>query len=128
MKKSAFFALLTLFLLYGCGGGEVSSSPSTPGVRATVISAGDGHTCEVISDGSARCWGLNTSGQIGNGSFFNTLKPVTVIGISGARRISAGGGHSCAALSDGGVRCWGENTSGQLGNSTTTTSTTPVAV
>ncbi len=129
MKKSALFALLTLVLLYGCGGAEVSSSPSTPGVSATVISAGDGHTCEVIADGSARCWGLNTSGQVGNGTFFNALKPVAVIGISsGARRISAGGGHSCAVLSDGSVRCWGENTSGQLGNSTTTTSTTPVAV
>lgn len=129
MKKTAFFTLLTLILLYGCGGGnEVTSSPSTPGVKATVISAGDSHTCEVIADGTARCWGLNTSGQVGNGTFVNTLKPVPVIGISGARRISAGGGHSCTVLFDGSVRCWGENTSGQLGNSTTTTSTTPVAV
>ncbi len=129
MKKTllTLSALLTLSMLNGCGDGGGGFSPSTPGVRATVISAGDGHSCEVISDGSARCWGLNTSGQVGNGTFFSVLKPAAVTGVSGAGRVSAGGAHSCAVLG-GSVWCWGENTSGQLGNSTTATSSTPVAV
>ena len=42
------------------------------------ISAGDRHSCAVLTDGTVRCWGWNQYGQLGNNSLTNSLVPVTV--------------------------------------------------
>jgi alpha-tubulin suppressor-like RCC1 family protein len=74
------------------------------------------------------CWGLGTSGQLGNGAKSSSSVPVTVTGLNDAIAIAVGGGFTCAVRQGGGVMCWGSNTYGQLGNGTTTSSATPVAV
>ena len=81
--------------------------------NASSISAGDGHTCALLSDGTVKCWGaiVLTGGGIGSGA-----TPVQVSGITNAISISAGGFHSCALLSDGTVKCWGYNGEGRLGS------------
>ncbi len=39
-----------------------------PGIGVPVqISAGSSHTCAVFANGSAQCWGVSLSGQLGNG-------------------------------------------------------------
>jgi len=43
------------------------------------ISAEGGHTCALISDGTARCWGSNGVGKLGNGTSENSLVPVQVL-------------------------------------------------
>ena len=51
----------------------------TSGVVA--ISAGGAHTCALMSTGTVKCWGLNESGQVGDGtSGNNRLVPTQVVG------------------------------------------------
>ncbi|HOG44189.1 MAG TPA: hypothetical protein PK560_08920 [bacterium] len=39
------------------------------------ISCGHRHTCSVTTEGIVHCWGLNTSGQLGNGTYEDSLTP-----------------------------------------------------
>lgn len=43
------------------------------GVSARAISLGASHTCAVLSDSRLKCWGLASSGRLGNGSTSNNL-------------------------------------------------------
>jgi len=101
----------------------------------TAIDAGRGHTCAVTSAGGIRCWGDNSSGQLGNSSTTGSAIPVAVCAdascaspLTGVTAVGAGALYTCAVTSAGSVRCWGNNFSGQLGNSSTTGSAIPVAV
>jgi alpha-tubulin suppressor-like RCC1 family protein len=85
----------------------------------STISAGGSHTCAVMTDTTARCWGLNSSGQLGNSASAATKVPSTVTGLTGATSVSAGADHSCATMADRTARCWGKNSDGQLGYGTT---------
>jgi len=113
-----------------------TTSSSTPvhvslpsGRTASLVSAGYYHTCAVLDDASAYCWGRNIEGQLGIGSQSTSSTPVAVSLPSGRTTpsVSAGHQHSCAILDDYSLYCWGYNTDGQLGDGTTTSSSTPVA-
>lgn len=105
-----------------------SSTPTPvslpPGRRAVSISTGGSlpgsHTCAILDDGSAYCWGRDANGQLGDGTATTggTTTP-TQVNIPASRRavaITAGGQHSCAILDDGRAVCWGRDNFGQLGN------------
>ncbi len=85
-------------------------------------------TCGVVNDGTARCWGWNSDGQIGDGSKVDKSSPVTVSGLSSVSAVAPGGWHTCGLRTDGTARCWGLNSDGQLGTGTQTDSTIPVTV
>jgi len=84
-----------------------------PPVKA--ISAGDSHTCAVLDNNSAMCWGLNSSGQLGDNSTTDSSIPVAVNGLGSVKAISGGYAHTCAILNDDSLKCWGGNGDGQLG-------------
>jgi alpha-tubulin suppressor-like RCC1 family protein len=92
------------------------------------VSAGGQHSCVLLEDQSIKCWGNNSSGQLGDGTTVNRLSPVAVVGITNAVSVSVGGNSTCALLSDKTIKCWGNNSSGQLGDATFTRRLTPVLV
>lgn len=100
----------------------------TSGVSA--VAAGLYHACALTGAGAVKCWGYNSSGEIGNGAATGTYwYPADVVGSSsGVATISASGSTTCASTSSGIVQCWGANGLGQLGDGTTTNRSTPVTV
>jgi alpha-tubulin suppressor-like RCC1 family protein len=119
------------------GSSQVPLPVDTSGVLAgkTVlkISAGIAQTCAIASDGKAYCWGINTKGQLGDGTTQNKSLPVATDGtgvLAGKTltSISTGSAWTCAASTDGLAYCWGENSVGQLGNGTLQDSLAPIAV
>jgi alpha-tubulin suppressor-like RCC1 family protein len=122
--------------LYGQIGDGTLDIPRYSPVRVagltgmTAISAQQNHSLALKSDGTVWAWGLNDSGQLGDGTTTNRLVPFQVVGLTGkiVVAVSAGQFHSLALLSDGTVRAWGGNVSGELGNGTQTDSVTPVTV
>lgn len=97
----------------------------------TQMSAGANHAC-AIADGGLFCWGVNSSGQLGDpataGSSTPVPRPVQVAGLeSGVTQVAAGSAYTCA-IHNGAAKCWGYNYAGGLGDGTTTQRTSPVQV
>ncbi len=78
-------------------------------------------------DGEVYCWGMDSLGQLGNGTTDDALVPTLVPGIT-ATAVTVGDQHACALAPNGSASCWGNNFSGQLGDGTTVTSPRPVPV
>lgn len=97
--------------------------------QAIQLAAGLVHTCAVFADGKVACWGGNSNGQLGNGTFkaSNILSPVEGLP-SAAVAVAAGAYHSCSLINDGNVWCWGSNLFGELGDATNNTRPNPRAV
>jgi alpha-tubulin suppressor-like RCC1 family protein len=97
--------------------------------HVVAITTGAEDTCAVIDDGSARCWGDDTFGGLGDGTTgSNSATPVRVSGLSHVTSISAGGGQACAVVSGGTAWCWGYGAFGALGDGTSTDASKPMRV
>lgn len=108
------------------GDNETPASAGTVdlgGATAVAITAGDQHTCAILSGGSVRCWGGGFRGRTGHGNTDNIgdasgEMPGTAVSLGAGRTataISAGAFHTCARRDDGSVICWGAADNGVLG-------------
>ena len=120
---------------------KVLSGETVAGTTFLSISAGGSHTCAIMSNNDAYCWGNNDKGQLGtfqfSGNFqsyidligdaiFGSGNPEKInipkkvnkngtIAYSGpVSSISAGYKHTCV-VSNNKAYCWGDNSSNQLG-------------
>lgn len=104
-----------------------------PGRSAKDLALTDLTTCAILDDGSVKCWGLNSYGQLGVGDKVpRTAPPIETLNFGAGltvSKLSNGGRWSfCAILSDGSVKCWGYNAFGQLGDGTVAGRMVPTAV
>lgn len=131
----------------GSSPGQISNNlpfidvSSLGGLTISQLTTANDTTCAIYSDGSLRCWGNNSLGQLGRGSatppyIGNSGGPSSLssqlqaVNLGGGTPISVsvGGSHVCALMADTTIQCWGGNSSGQLGNGNTADSLTPVQV
>ncbi len=114
-------------------GSNVSKSAPTPvstlGSNVISVVAGASHACALNSSGGVLCWGDNSYGQLGDGTFTSRSAPTAIPSLaSGVVTLTAGPAFTCALTRTGQVQCWGDNTSGQLGDGSQTNRESPVAV
>ncbi len=104
---------------------EFSLTPkAVAGVADAVeVSVGSAHVCARRASGSVVCWGDNSGGQHGDGTFGKgpgtNPEATAVSGLTDAVEIAAGAEHTCARRASGTVVCWGSNYLGALGDGTT---------
>jgi alpha-tubulin suppressor-like RCC1 family protein len=115
----------------GSGIPFVRPSESTSALsNITDITFGYRYGCAFLSNSSVRCWGLNTSGQVGVGSTalttYSTAQGAVVFG-TGVTPTSfkAGYSHLCALASVDRIKCWGSGSSGGLATGATTLLSAP---
>ncbi|MBI2072404.1 MAG: hypothetical protein HYT81_05095 [Gemmatimonadetes bacterium] len=101
-------------LVSACGGETLEPLPS----KFQAVVAGGVHSCGLVEDGQAFCWGNNVYGQLGDGSTKSHVYPVPVVGSGRYVAVSGGGGHTCAIATTGAAHCWGYTFNGQLGDGT----------
>src|SRR2546425_7459811 len=112
-----------------CSPGSCGSSTPVQVIgitSAAAVIAGGYHTCALLADGTAWCWGRSDDGQLGNGARASATTPVPVTNLTGVTAMTAGFYHTCALLPNGTVWCWGRNDDGQLGDGTTMRRPAPV--
>lgn len=119
------------------GDGAELDPPPEPSLRpktlpniddAVAVAAGVSYTCIVHATGKISCFGVNTFGQLGDGTTTRSSKPVEVKNITNAKALACGNSTTCALLEDKSVMCWGYNGSSNVGDGTKAARSTPVKV
>lgn len=100
------------------------------GRTATAIFAFGYVSCAKLDDTNIKCWGRNTTGQLGQGDtnnrgdnaneMGNNLLAINLGTGKTATKISGGLDFTCALLNDNTVKCWGNNNHAQLGKDNST--------
>jgi alpha-tubulin suppressor-like RCC1 family protein len=122
-----------------CGQGDTTNNKFAPvqigtGTSWSSAVAGSGFSLAVKTDGTLWSWGVNASGQLGQGDIVNRSSPVQVGALtSWSSKMTASGvgilfGHVLAVKTDGTLWSWGHNGSGSLGQGDVVNRSSPVQV
>jgi len=95
-------------LVSGCGGESLEPLPS----KFQAVVTGAIHSCGIVTDGGAYCWGNNDFGQLGDGSRKSHVYPVPVVGTIRYTALSGGLQHTCGIATTGAAYCWGSTSAG----------------
>ena len=104
------------------------------GKSITALLAGFGNTGALLSDGRYYDWGLNSQGQVGNGTIGRSSDVPERVRLPGAvERAFEGGnapndGQTLVLLANGSMYAWGANGAFQLGNGARVAATSPVKI
>ncbi len=92
-----------------------ATAPVVPlGGAAIHVTAGERHTCALMSGGAVRCWGANGGGQLGLGHTSNLASPQTVPPVAlpaPVVALDAGEHKTCAVTEGGALWCFGGESS-----------------
>jgi alpha-tubulin suppressor-like RCC1 family protein len=133
------------FVLAGCGarsdlpltGTSPTQSPSQPGSvpdassppQVHALSLGYDASCALLTDGTARCWGNDFSGQFGDAPTRTPrTSPVALSEPTNIVALAVGSDHMCAVLSGGTLECWGADSDSQCGNGISPVMVGPTAI
>ncbi len=106
-----------------------SATAVDPANDYSKISLHNRTACAITTTGVLKCWGKNTSGQIGDGSTGSTAPiPTTIDSGTTYIEVATGYDHSCGITSTNELKCWGDNSYGQLGDGTQISKTTPTLI
>jgi hypothetical protein len=94
------------------------------------MSAGQKFSMGIKSDGTLWGWGLNSFGQLGDGTTVSQSLPEQIGTATNWQSVSCGYYSVAALRTDGSLWTWGDNSYGQLcnGNASVTSSATPYQV
>jgi alpha-tubulin suppressor-like RCC1 family protein len=84
------------------------------------------HALALTTDGKVFAWGMNDTGEIGDGTLGHKSTPTYVM--DDVVSMSAGGNHNMVVTTNGDLYVWGGNENNQLGDGTTTARLTPVKI
>jgi alpha-tubulin suppressor-like RCC1 family protein len=103
--------------------------PAAATLAPVQIATGAYYTCALAPSGQTYCWGLNSSGQLGDNTTTDRSTPVAVQqgGVT-FTSITVGYYHTCGLTSAGAAYCWGSNGNSQLGDGTASQRNVPTAV
>lgn len=109
---------------YNTWGGVGDGTTTSPRTSPTAVSGGgawksvstSGYSaCGIKNDDTLRCWGQNTSAQLGDGTTTSPrTTPTAVIGNTGWSKVYAGNTHTCGIRYNQ-ILCWGANLNGATG-------------
>jgi alpha-tubulin suppressor-like RCC1 family protein len=86
-----------------------------PGCVADVA-VGTVSTCVLFRDRHVECTGLNSRGQLGDGTLTSRQVLSPVVGVSDVVRVDAASWGYCAVRGDATAWCWGDPSSGRFGS------------
>ena len=79
------------------------------------VSAGGQHSLAITENGQLWAWGLNSNGQLGDGTVTTRHTPTRIGNATHWASVSAGDSHSLAVTATGQVWAWGSNANGRTG-------------
>ena len=104
---------------------EPDAAPTGQGTDDRNLANGESFACVSFVNGTARCWGSDTVGQLGDGMSTTASRGSTLVvaapgaaadnPLVGVAKVRAGTTATCAVMNDHSVRCWGSNLAGALG-------------